>query len=56
MQFLFNKSVSEYYVVVENSLKTHSQTCVDAVIAANKQFHIMLRHRIGQQGLEKLFK
>lgn len=48
--------IVEYFIVVEQSLKTHSQACVDAIAAANNQVHIMLRHRIGQQGLEKLFK
>ena len=43
-------------IVVENSLKTHSQACVDAISAAIKQVNIMLRHIIGQRGLEKLFK
>lgn len=46
----------EYYVVVENALREHSQACVDALADANKQFHIMLRHPIGQQGLVKKFK
>ncbi|KAJ8664614.1 hypothetical protein QAD02_006276 [Eretmocerus hayati] len=46
----------QYYVVVENSLRTHSQGCVDSIAAAIKQVHIMLRHPIGQQQLEKLFK
>ncbi|XP_011495298.1 PREDICTED: putative serine protease K12H4.7 [Ceratosolen solmsi marchali] len=45
----------QYYVIVENSLKTHSQACVDSIVAATKQVHIMLRHPIGQQGLAKLF-
>jgi hypothetical protein len=49
-------TVSEYYVVVENSLKTYSQACVDSLAAAIKQVHIMLRHPIGQKGLAKLFK
>ena len=42
--------------MVEQSLKTYSQACVDTIAAAIKQVHIMLRHRIGQQGLAKLFK
>ncbi|XP_044588209.1 putative serine protease K12H4.7 [Cotesia glomerata] len=46
----------EYYAVVEDSLKTHCQVCVDSIAAANKQFHAMLRHRIGQQDLSKIFK
>lgn len=45
----------QYYVIVENSLQTHSQACVDSIAAAIKQVHIMLRHPIGQQGLAKLF-
>lgn len=45
----------QYYVVVEDSLKTHSQACVDTIKSGVKQIHIMLRHPIGQQGLQKLF-
>ncbi|XP_015174578.1 PREDICTED: putative serine protease K12H4.7 [Polistes dominula] len=45
----------QYYVIVENALKEYSQSCVDVIAAANKQFHIMLRHPIGQQGLVKKF-
>nr|XP_012146029.1 PREDICTED: putative serine protease K12H4.7 isoform X2 [Megachile rotundata] len=45
----------EYYVVVENALKEYSEACVNAIVEANTQFHIMLRHRIGQQGLAKKF-
>ncbi|XP_014233688.1 putative serine protease K12H4.7 [Trichogramma pretiosum] len=46
----------QYFIVVEESLRTHSQGCIDAIGAAMKQVHIMLRHRIGQQSLAKLFK
>ncbi|XP_043285971.1 putative serine protease K12H4.7 [Venturia canescens] len=45
----------QYYVVVENSLRGHSQACVDALAAANHQINLMLHHRIGQQGLTKKF-
>lgn len=45
----------EYFVIVENSLKTHSQDCVDAITQANNQIHIMLRHPLGQRGLVQKF-
>ena len=45
----------EYYVVVENALREYSEACVNAIVEANKQFHIMLRHPVGQQGLVKKF-
>ncbi|XP_031831625.1 putative serine protease K12H4.7 [Nomia melanderi] len=45
----------EYYIVVENAIKNYSQACGNAIVEANKQFHIMLRHPIGQQGLTKKF-
>lgn len=45
----------EYYIVVENALKQYSEACVNTIIEANKQFHIMLRHPIGQQGIAKKF-
>lgn len=45
----------QYYIIVESALKEYSEACVDAIVAANKQFHIMLRHPIGQQGLVKKF-
>ncbi|KAG7189469.1 hypothetical protein KM043_017164 [Ampulex compressa] len=45
----------EYYAVVESALKEYSQVCVDTIAEANRQFHIMLRHPVGQQGLEKKF-
>ncbi|XP_043528385.1 putative serine protease K12H4.7 [Frieseomelitta varia] len=45
----------EYYVVVENALKEYSEECVNTIIKANQQFHIMLRHPIGQQGIVKKF-
>ncbi|XP_076248423.1 putative serine protease K12H4.7 [Calliopsis andreniformis] len=45
----------EYYVVVENALREYSPACVNAIVEANKQFHIMLRHPIGQQGIFKKF-
>ncbi|XP_068977754.1 putative serine protease K12H4.7 [Bombus flavifrons] len=45
----------EYFVVVENALKEHSEACVNAILEANKQFHIMLHHPIGQQGIAKKF-
>ncbi|XP_033223403.1 putative serine protease K12H4.7 [Belonocnema kinseyi] len=45
----------QYYVIVESSLKTHSQDCVDAIAAANRQIHIMLRHPLGQKGIAKKF-
>ncbi|XP_046734543.1 putative serine protease K12H4.7 [Diprion similis] len=46
----------QYYVVVEDALRTHSQACINAVAAANKQVHIMLLHPLGQKGLAKKFK
>ncbi|XP_012256835.2 putative serine protease K12H4.7 [Athalia rosae] len=46
----------QYYVVVEDALRTHSQACIDAVVAANRQVHIMLRHPVGQKGLAEKFK
>ncbi|KAK2575849.1 hypothetical protein KPH14_007223 [Odynerus spinipes] len=45
----------QYYVVVENSLREYSKACVDAIVAANKQFHIMLRHPIGQKAIVQKF-
>ncbi|XP_015607074.1 putative serine protease K12H4.7 [Cephus cinctus] len=45
----------QYYVIVEKALRTHSDACVKTVEAANNQIHIMLRHRIGQEGLKKKF-
>ncbi|XP_006613615.1 putative serine protease K12H4.7 [Apis dorsata] len=45
----------EYYIVVENALKQYSEACVNTIVEANKQFHIMLRHPIGQQGIAKKF-
>ncbi|XP_032679651.1 putative serine protease K12H4.7 [Odontomachus brunneus] len=46
----------EYYVVVEDALKQHSQQCVDAVADANMQFHIMLHHRNSQKQLTEKFR
>ncbi|XP_011313900.1 putative serine protease K12H4.7 [Fopius arisanus] len=46
----------QYYVVVEEALKTHSQACVDAITNATHQIHVMLRHRIGQMNLSEKFK
>ncbi|EFN78126.1 Putative serine protease K12H4.7 [Harpegnathos saltator] len=46
----------EYYVVVEDALKQHSQQCVDTVADANKEFHIMLHHLIGQKQIEEKFR
>ncbi|XP_014215127.1 putative serine protease K12H4.7 [Copidosoma floridanum] len=45
----------EYMIVVEESLKTHSQACVDAIANATSQVDLFLKHRNGQQELEKLF-
>ncbi|XP_076303034.1 putative serine protease F56F10.1 [Lasioglossum baleicum] len=45
----------EYYVVVEDALREYSKACVDSIVEANRQFHIMLRHPIGQQGISKKF-
>ncbi|XP_076289250.1 putative serine protease K12H4.7 [Lasioglossum baleicum] len=45
----------EYYIVVENALANYSRACVDAIVEANKQFYIMLRHRIGQRGITQKF-
>ncbi|XP_060831449.1 putative serine protease F56F10.1 [Bombus pascuorum] len=45
----------EYFVVVENALKEYSEACVNAILEANKQFHIMLHRPIGQQGIAKKF-
>ncbi|OAD55889.1 Putative serine protease K12H4.7 [Eufriesea mexicana] len=45
----------EYYVVVENAIKEYSEACIDSIVEANKQFHIMLHHPIGQQGIAKKF-
>ncbi|XP_076763906.1 putative serine protease K12H4.7 [Xylocopa sonorina] len=45
----------EYFVVVENALKEYSEACVNTIVEANRQFHIMLRHPIGQQGIAKKF-
>jgi len=42
--------------VVRDSLATHSQDCVEAVSEANKQVAILLRHRIGQQRIDTIFK
>lgn len=48
--------VAEYYVIVEDSLRQHSQACVDALAEATRLIHIMLHHPIGQQGLTKSFR
>ncbi|XP_043261657.1 putative serine protease K12H4.7 isoform X1 [Colletes gigas] len=45
----------EYYMVVESALKNHSLACVNAIIEGNRQFHIMLRHPVGQSGIVKKF-
>lgn len=45
----------EYYVVVEDALREYTKNCVDVIAAANNQFHIMLRHPIGQKGIVKKF-
>ncbi|XP_066600225.1 putative serine protease F56F10.1 [Prorops nasuta] len=45
----------QYYIVVENALKSYSEKCVEALLNAHKQFHAMLRHRVGQEGLAKKF-
>lgn len=46
----------QYYVVVEEALRTHSQACIDAITNATQQIHVMLRHRIGQMNLSDKFK
>ncbi|XP_059485421.1 putative serine protease K12H4.7 isoform X2 [Neocloeon triangulifer] len=46
---------SEYMRVVRDSLATHSEECVTSVQEANRQLDILLRHRIGQQKVDKLF-
>lgn len=46
----------EYYVAVEDALKNYSPKCVDAIIEANNQFHIMMHHPIGQKGIVEKFK
>lgn len=48
--------VTEYYIVVEDALKQHSQQCVDTVADANLQFHAMLRHRNGQKQITEKFR
>lgn len=45
----------EYYVVVEDALRQYSKACVDAIAEANLQFHVLLRHPIGQQRIAKQF-
>lgn len=45
----------EYFLIVENALKEYSEDCVKAIAEGNRQFHIMLRHPIGQQGIDKKF-
>lgn len=45
----------EYYVVVEDALRQYSKKCVDAIAEANRQFHILLRHPLGQQRIVKQF-
>jgi hypothetical protein len=42
--------------VVRDSLATHSEECVTAVGDATKQLGILLKHRIGQQHIDKQFK
>ncbi|XP_034943552.1 putative serine protease K12H4.7 [Chelonus insularis] len=46
----------QYYVVVENALKTHSDKCVSAVADGMNQIQIMLHHVLGQQNVVKTFK
>ncbi|EFN78125.1 Putative serine protease K12H4.7 [Harpegnathos saltator] len=46
----------EYYVVVEDALKQHSQQCVDAVANANTEFHTMLHHLTGQEQIAEKFR
>ncbi|XP_014487110.1 PREDICTED: putative serine protease K12H4.7 [Dinoponera quadriceps] len=46
----------EYYVVVEDALRQHSQQCVDAIADANVEFHAMLRHLVGQKKLAEKFR
>lgn len=46
----------EYYVAVEDALKKYSKKCVDTIVQANTQLHIMLHHPIGQKGIVEKFK
>ena len=48
--------VTAYMGVVRDSLATHSEACVANVADATKQVGILLKHRLGQQHLDKLFR
>ncbi|KAF4532425.1 hypothetical protein B566_EDAN003878 [Ephemera danica] len=45
-----------YMDVVRDSLATHSEECVANVADATKQVGVLLKHRLGQQHLDKLFR
>lgn len=46
----------EYYEVVRNSLAAYNPACVEAVGKSIEQVEIMLRHMIGQRGLNEKFQ
>ncbi|XP_012279543.1 putative serine protease K12H4.7 [Orussus abietinus] len=45
----------QYFVIVEESLKKHSQACVDMIETAIHQIDVMMHHRVGQAGLTEKF-
>lgn len=45
--------LSEYYDIVEASLSGYDQSCVESVKQAFNQIDILLRHMIGQRGLDQ---
>lgn len=47
---------TEYYDVVEDSLASYSEDCVNAVQKSIEQVEILLRHMIGQESLNVKFK
>lgn len=47
---------TEYFDVVTNSLRTHSEKCVDSVRKSFQQVDILLRHMIGQKSLDEKFQ
>ncbi|XP_075228469.1 putative serine protease K12H4.7 [Lycorma delicatula] len=47
---------SEYFNVVKAALATYGDNCVQTVIDANHQIELLLKHPVGQQTVNKLFK
>ncbi|KAF2879874.1 hypothetical protein ILUMI_26304 [Ignelater luminosus] len=47
---------SDYFKVVDESLSTYSDDCVNAIKEGTAEIDILLRHMIGQRNLNKKFK